>query len=203
MRLSNKKKILNEEELERLINTYGNEILRLCTYYLRDEYLAEDALQETFVKVWQKYSTYDGSSDEKTWITEVAKNTCKKYLKVHWYNDAEVSEPMAGEEKLEDCYKQLHENMKKDILNATVRNIKSSNRLRTSRIRTVAVAFVAVMCLGAIAVGVGNISKLWDELGTKKSGEDEKTQEQSAVVDLLFQLEKYWLTNIQHVYIWI
>ena len=53
-------KKLDEMELQRMLKVYGNDVLRLCTLYLKDRHLAEDALQETFIKVWQKYHTYLG-----------------------------------------------------------------------------------------------------------------------------------------------
>ena len=35
-----------EEEITRLINHYGNDILRMCFIYLKDYHLAEDAAQD-------------------------------------------------------------------------------------------------------------------------------------------------------------
>lgn len=61
-------KKLDEMELQSMLEAYGNDVLRLCTLYLKDRHLAEDALQETFIKVWQKYHTYLGQANEKTWI---------------------------------------------------------------------------------------------------------------------------------------
>ena len=55
-------KKLDEMELQRMLEVYGNDVLRLCTLYLKDRHLAEDALQETFIKVWQKYHTYLGQA---------------------------------------------------------------------------------------------------------------------------------------------
>lgn len=83
--------MLNELELKRMIDAYGNDILRLCTLYLKDRHLAEDALQETFIKVWQKYSTYKGDADEKTWITRIAINVCKNYLRTSWFKKTDVT----------------------------------------------------------------------------------------------------------------
>ncbi len=37
---------LTEDRMELLIRSYGDSLLRLCTLYLRDPYLAEDALQD-------------------------------------------------------------------------------------------------------------------------------------------------------------
>ena len=68
-------------DMERIMNDYGTSLLRLCYLYLKDYQLAEDALQDTFVNVYQKYHTFRGLSSEKTWITSIAMNVCKGYLR--------------------------------------------------------------------------------------------------------------------------
>lgn len=75
---------LTEDRMELLIRSYGDSLLRLCTLYLRDPYLAEDALQDTYLKVWKHYHSFEGRAAEKTWITRIAINTCKSYLAAPW-----------------------------------------------------------------------------------------------------------------------
>lgn len=75
---------LTEDRMELLISSYGDSLLRLCTLYLRDPYLAEDALQDTYLKVWKHYHSFEGRAAEKTWITRIAINTCKSYLAAPW-----------------------------------------------------------------------------------------------------------------------
>ena len=41
--------MLTEQFLERLMNTYGDELLRMCYLYLKDYQLAEDAVQDTYI----------------------------------------------------------------------------------------------------------------------------------------------------------
>ena len=41
---------LQDWTAERLIDEYGDELLRLCLFYMGDRHLAEDAFQETMVK---------------------------------------------------------------------------------------------------------------------------------------------------------
>ena len=41
---------LQDWTAERLIDEYGDELLRLCLFYMGDRQLAEDAFQETMVK---------------------------------------------------------------------------------------------------------------------------------------------------------
>lgn len=44
-----------EQYLERLLNEYGDSILRMCYLYLKDYQLAEDATQETYIKAMKSY----------------------------------------------------------------------------------------------------------------------------------------------------
>ena len=79
-----KNKTLDEQELNRLMNTYGTEVLRLCYLYLKNYSLAEDACQDTFLKVYKNFHKFQGNSSEKTWITRICINTCKNYLRSSW-----------------------------------------------------------------------------------------------------------------------
>ena len=73
-----------EMHLEQLMNQYGDSLLRLCYLYLKDAALAQDAVQDTFVKVWKKIDTFEGRCSEKTWLCRIAINTCKDYRKSRW-----------------------------------------------------------------------------------------------------------------------
>lgn len=70
-----------EEQLEHLMNQYGDQLLRLCYLYLKDYHLAEDALQETFLKVYQHLDEFRKESSEKTWMVRIAINTCKNMMR--------------------------------------------------------------------------------------------------------------------------
>lgn len=83
---------MTEAQMELLIRSYGNSLLRLCTLYLRDPYLAEDAVQDTYLKVWKSYEGFQGRAAEKTWITRIAINTCKGYLRSSWRQRVETTE---------------------------------------------------------------------------------------------------------------
>ncbi len=76
----------NKEELcERLLNQYGDTMLRVCYQYLKDYHLAEDAVQETFIKAVNNYNSFKGNSTEKTWLTRIALNCCKNIMRTHWF----------------------------------------------------------------------------------------------------------------------
>lgn len=75
---------LSDIDMEKLIDLYGNELLRLCYLYLHDWQLAEDAVQDVYVKVFLCYKDFCGKSSEKTWMTRIAINICKSYLRTPW-----------------------------------------------------------------------------------------------------------------------
>lgn len=81
-------------DIERLVHQYGKSLLRMSLVYLKDLHLAEDAVQETFIKAYTRYSTFQGASSEKTWITSIAIHTCKDMLKSAWKRHAEHSIPL-------------------------------------------------------------------------------------------------------------
>ena len=77
--------ITTEERLERLVDEYQLSVLRLCYAYLHDQQLAEDAVQETFLKVYRALDTFRGESSERTWIMKIAANTCRDMLRTGWF----------------------------------------------------------------------------------------------------------------------
>ena len=56
-----------ETVLERLIREHEVSLKRLCYLYLHDKALAEDAVQETFLKAYRALEGYRRESSEKTW----------------------------------------------------------------------------------------------------------------------------------------
>ncbi len=79
-----KKQLPLEQVIERLIQDYGNDVLRIAYMYLKDKYLAEDAFQEVFIRVYHKWDTFRNESSEKTWIIKIAINVSKDMLKNNW-----------------------------------------------------------------------------------------------------------------------
>ena len=76
---------IREEQLCRLMTQYKADLLRLSYVYLHDAALAEDAVQETFVKVYTSLASFRGDSSEKTWLLRIAINTCKDMRRASWF----------------------------------------------------------------------------------------------------------------------
>ncbi len=73
-----------EERLNRMVLTHEKELLRLCCLYLHDLTLAQDAVQETFLKAYRHLSSFRGQASEKTWLMRIAINTCKDMARTTW-----------------------------------------------------------------------------------------------------------------------
>ncbi len=85
------------EAVERMIYTYGDSIWRLCLSMLGDRSSAEDAFQETWLKVWRNYGSFRGVSSERTWIVHIAMNVCRDMFRTPWFR---IFRRAAGEEAL-------------------------------------------------------------------------------------------------------
>ena len=64
---------------------YQEELLRICFLYLQDRGLAEDAVQETFLKAYRALQRYREKCSPRTWLTRIAINTCKDYRRTFWF----------------------------------------------------------------------------------------------------------------------
>ena len=74
-----------EERLNQMIERYGKDLLRICCVYLRDASMAEDAVQETFLKAYRHMDTFRGESSEKTWLVSIALNVCRDIRRNAWF----------------------------------------------------------------------------------------------------------------------
>lgn len=72
-------------KFEQLVDRYQGSVLHMCYLYLCDKSLAEDAVQDTFLKVYQGMDAFRGESSEKTWIMKIAMNTCYNINHSGWF----------------------------------------------------------------------------------------------------------------------
>ena len=76
---------LRDQTIEKLILQYQTPLLRLCYVQLQDRTLAEDAVQETFLKAFKSFAQFRGECSEKTWLTRIAVNTCRDLQRGGWF----------------------------------------------------------------------------------------------------------------------
>lgn len=75
----------HEKTLIKLIDQYQIALLQMCYMYLHDKALAEDAVQETFLKAYKSMNAFRGDCSEKTWLMRIAVNTCRDMRRSAWF----------------------------------------------------------------------------------------------------------------------
>lgn len=78
---NNSKNHDHASEIERMVEQYGDCLLRLCCLYTGNLQSAEDALQETFIKAFRNIDRFRHECSEKTWLTGIAINVCRSCLR--------------------------------------------------------------------------------------------------------------------------
>ncbi|MES2962253.1 MAG: sigma-70 family RNA polymerase sigma factor, partial [Bdellovibrionota bacterium] len=60
-----------------LVVRHQRALLRLTLRFTREQALAEDIVQESFIKAFQKIDLFEGRSSFKSWLYQIAMNTAK------------------------------------------------------------------------------------------------------------------------------
>ena len=68
-------------DVEKIIETYGDMLYRLCVIMLKNECDAEDAVQETIISYYEKAPAFENRDHEKAWLIRVATNKCRDLLR--------------------------------------------------------------------------------------------------------------------------
>ncbi|MEG0473521.1 MAG: sigma-70 family RNA polymerase sigma factor [Solibacillus sp.] len=82
----------NEEIIDDLMKTYGQDVLQLVVQYVHNVTIAEDLTQEVFVKCYKALPTFQHQSSMKTWLWRIAINHAKDYLKSWYFKKVELIE---------------------------------------------------------------------------------------------------------------
>lgn len=74
--------MITEAQFTDLYQKHAQKVERLCLGYASgDITLAQEWLQETFIKVWNHRHTFKGRASVETWMYRIAVNTCLSHLR--------------------------------------------------------------------------------------------------------------------------
>lgn len=107
------KKVYNEAEFNEKYDKYCKIVYRTAYQYLFNIDMAEDVVQDAFVKLFINKKCFNDSEHEKAWLLRVTINLCKNVLKSKTYHSLELNnESEIFENSFED-----KSNFKIDIMN--------------------------------------------------------------------------------------
>ena len=69
------------EAFARLFRRFRQVVYDLACVILRDNVAAQDAVQDTFLRVMEKIDSFAGEAAFETWLTAVTVNICRSYLR--------------------------------------------------------------------------------------------------------------------------
>lgn len=64
-----------------LVAAHGKAIYNVALFTLNDEVMADDAIQEVFIRIWRGLKGFKGQAKLASWIYRITKNVCYDYLK--------------------------------------------------------------------------------------------------------------------------
>lgn len=71
---------MNSAELEHVMDKYGEHLLKMAYFYLRDREMAKDIVQEVFISFYEK-SNYQEQGKLRAYLTKLTVNRCKDHLR--------------------------------------------------------------------------------------------------------------------------
>ena len=82
----------NDKAISLLYDNYGDTLLGVAKKVVRSDDLAQDVLQESFVKIWKKADSYDPSKAKLfTWLFRITRNTAiDKLRSINTKSDKEI-----------------------------------------------------------------------------------------------------------------
>lgn len=126
----------DKSAMEVLYRSTSAKLYGIALALLKREDLAEDVMQEAFIKIWNRAASYDSSKGAPmTWMSSIVRNRALDMLRsvpIHMemisepYEDVDLPEPVndtpaiatldLGSEVLRDCFGQLQETQRRSIL---------------------------------------------------------------------------------------
>lgn len=110
----------NEKAISLLYDHYGDTLFGVAYKVVRDEELAQDVLQESFVKIWKKSDTYDPTKAKLfTWLFRITRNTAiDKLRSVNTKTEKEIQMDVSdvynlGIESIKPEFLDVRENLEK------------------------------------------------------------------------------------------
>ena len=80
-----------------LVSRHQKSLLRLAFRVVRDVPSAQDVVQESFFKAYQKLSSFEGRSAFKSWIFQIALNTAKNRLRGRSYESVDLEKTVLAD----------------------------------------------------------------------------------------------------------
>ena len=111
-----------------LVREYKDGLMLYINSFTNDIYLAEDCVQETFIKLATKTPKFNGRSSFKTWLFTIGRNTALSLLKSRYRHTSETLDEMKCYPAETDLEQECLVEEQKAALYKAIRKIRSDYR---------------------------------------------------------------------------
>jgi len=92
----------NKSAFSELVVKHQGVLLRVAFRYMKDMELAEDVVQESFIKAYRKLGSFEGRSSFRSWMYQITVNTAKNKLRKKKFDTVDIDKvPVAVEQTLD------------------------------------------------------------------------------------------------------
>jgi RNA polymerase sigma-70 factor, ECF subfamily len=104
-----------------LVKRHQKGLLRLSMRFVKDLDVAQDVVQESFIKTYEKLNSFEGRSSFKSWLYQITVNTARNKLREDRYDYSDIEDVQLGIDPMAE--KSLVHRAVGEILNAEVEKL--------------------------------------------------------------------------------
>src|SRR5688500_18398597 len=82
----------NRKSFSELVKRHQRGLLRLSLRFVKDMDIAEDVVQEAFIKAYEKLNSFEGRASFKSWLYQIAVNTARNKLRENRYDFSNIDD---------------------------------------------------------------------------------------------------------------
>lgn len=114
-----------------VINHYKQMVFSVAIQIVRDQHLAEDAAQETFLKAYKNLKKFKGKSQFSTWLYRIAVNESLAIVKQRWNRESFTDDNLDAEfDSSEDWVNEIMEHKdRKQVIQKVLMQLKPKESL--------------------------------------------------------------------------
>lgn len=79
-----------------LVKRHQKGLLRLSMRFVKDLDIAQDVVQESFIKTYEKLNSFEGRSSFKSWLYQITVNTARNKLREDRYDYSDIEDVQLG-----------------------------------------------------------------------------------------------------------
>ena len=88
---------MDKKEYEQLATLYLDSVYRVALSGCRNSADAEDVVQNTFIKLWERQEPFEDGDHTRKWLIRVAVNECHSLWRTPWMKRTDYLEEMTAE----------------------------------------------------------------------------------------------------------